>query len=491
MNGSAGDEVVHLAVRRARAAGREIDGWDQARIDDAVAAVGWQCYREDTSRRLAELSQAETGFGSARHLHELNRKRVLGMLRDLDGQTTRGVVADLPHLGLRRIVKPVGVIAMAAPATAPCPGIACNVLPMLKTGNAAIVTPNPRTRAVAAELVGIIRAALRGVGAPPDLVQCLDTTGREAAEKLMAACDLVVAVGGVGTVRRAYRSGTPAIGAGVGNPTVVVDETADLADAARRIVRGAGFNNGTSCSSESNVLVHRSVLGAFRSELARAGGYLCSPEETSRVRRVVWSDGQHLDRDIVGRDVERIALAAGITLTGTGATVLVLHCDDPAQPSLILQEKLSPVLTVAGYDEFADAVRCVQSISDNCGRGHSCGIYSQDEERIARLAAAVDTSRVLVNHSTMTNAGSFDSGVPFTSVLGSGTWGGCSVAGNMTWEHLVNHTTVSRPIPENRPDEQAVFGRHWQDDAVGQRPGTPVLAAREVVAASPRGVAVD
>jgi sulfoacetaldehyde dehydrogenase len=457
------EEAVREAVRRARAAQAEAATWTQAKVDDVVAAVGWRCYREDNVRRLAQLSHAETELGDTEHLFALQRKRVLGLLRDLHGEITVGVVEELPLLGISKIAKPVGVIAVASPATAPAPGVICNALPMIKTRNAVVITPNPKAWGVAVETVELMRAALEEAGAPADLVQCLEITGREAAEAVMAAADLVVAVGGSGTVRRAYSSGTPAIGAGVGNPTFIVDETADIRDAARRVQVGASYNNGTSCSSESNVLVHRSVAEEFRVELVRNGAHLCTPAETGRLQDTLWPDGEALNRALVGRPADVLAAAADITIEEPDkVTVLVLQHADPRQDSPMLREKLAPVLTMCEYDDFDEAVRLVQLLSERCGRGHSAGIYSARADRVARLAERVDTCRLLVNHSTMTNAGSFDSGVPFTTTLSSGSWGGCSVPGNVTWHHFVNYTTVSWPIEERLPDEALIFGRHFE-----------------------------
>jgi len=458
--------AVHDAVRRARVAQADAESWTQDRVDDVVAAVGWHCHREDNARRLATLSHAETGLGDAEHLYELQRKRVIGQLFELHGQATAGTVEELPDLGLRRIAKPVGVIAAASPATAPSSGIVCSTLPMLKTRNAVVFTPNPRARQTAQETVALIRDALAAVGAHPDLVQCLDVGGREAAEELMAAADLVVAVGGPGTVRRAYSSGTPAVGAGVGNSTVIVDETSDVRAAARSIQTGAAYNNGTSCSSESNVLVHHSVGEEFRAELLRSRAHLCTPAETHRVRQALWPDGRSLNRDLIGRSAEAVALAADVDLVEPDkTTALVLDGDGEASDSPILGEKLSPVVTLLTYDRFDAVVEQVRDILDRCGRGHSAGIYSRLLTRVDQLAEHIPTCRIVVNQSTMTNSGSFTSGVPFTSTLSSGTWGGTSVSGNVTWRSYVNLTTVTWPIPERPVDEALLFGRHGKTTA--------------------------
>ncbi|GCB44687.1 aldehyde dehydrogenase family protein [Streptomyces sp. NL15-2K] len=456
-------EAVAEAVHRARKAQADVASWTQAQADEAVTAAGWHCYQEGTARRLARLSFEETGLGNVEDLFTLQRRRTLGILRDLHGVRTVGVVDEQPELGLVRIAKPLGVIAVASPTTAPAPGIICNALPMLKTRNAVVFSPHPRAQRAARATIEVLRAGLAEVGAPPDLVQCLPAAGREAGRELMAAADSVVAIGGAGTVRRAYHSGTPAIGAGVGNPTVIVDETADLADAVSKIHTGAGFNNGTSCSSESNVLVHASVAADFEAGLVRAGAHVCGEDETARLTALLWPDGATLNRMMIGRPVAEIARAAGIALDQPEkVSVLVVRCADPRRDDVVLREKISPLLTVAAYDDFDEAVRLVQAISDRCGRGHSCAVHTSSVPRVMRLAEAVASCRVVVNQSTMTNTGSFDSGVPFTTTLSSGSWGGSSVSGNVTWRHFLNHTTVSRPIPSRLPDEAVIFGGYWR-----------------------------
>ena len=70
-------------------------------------------------------------------------------------------------------------------------------------------------------------------------------------ETLMREVDLVVATGSQNNIRSAYSSGTPAVGVGAGNVSVIVDETADLAAAAEQIIASKTFDNATSCSSET------------------------------------------------------------------------------------------------------------------------------------------------------------------------------------------------------------------------------------------------
>lgn len=459
---------VEGAMARAREAQTRVASWPQRRVDDLVAAVGWWCYREENVRTMAAMAHRDTGLGDPEHLFALHRKRVLGTLRDMHGATSVGVLEEHPDLGVRTLAKPIGVVALISPATAPCSAVVCTTLQLLKTRNAVVCSPNPAAQDAVDFTIDLIRAALAEVDAPPDLVQLVGPSERATAEAVMSAADFVVASGGASTVRRAYTSGTPAIGAGVGNPTVIVDETADLAMAAEKIAMGSSYNNGTSCSSESNLLVAREIATKFSAKLASAGVHLCTIAETDRLRRTLWPDGVHLDRAAIGRPAAVLAARAGIDLMvpdKTTALVATLGRIDVADP--LFGEKLSPVLTLVAYGDFAEAVAGVDTITRHCGSGHSCGIHTARADRVTLLAERVGVARVMVNQSTGAgNSGNFDNGLPFTSIVASGSWGGCAQSENVTWRHFMNRTTISRPIPDRIPDEEAVFGVHWDRHGV-------------------------
>ncbi|MFE7421785.1 aldehyde dehydrogenase family protein [Rhodococcus sp. NPDC057529] len=461
------------AVRRARAARATTGGWDQSRTDDVVRAVGWECFRAENASLLARLAVDATRMGDVADLFTLHRKRVLGTLRDMHGQCTVGEVARDPARGTVTWAKPLGVIAVVVPATAPCTAVATNVLSALKTRNAVVIGSHPAAAAAVTVAVEQIRTGLRCTGADPDLVQLLDAPDRDLTSALMAAADFVVATGGRNTVQRAYRSGTPAVSGGSGNATVIVDDLADIGDAASKIISGAAFNNGTSCSSESNVLVDRTRLEPLVSALVSCGGWLCTEEQATLVQHTLWRDGVH-DRTLVGRPARVIADRCGFEPPAHHAMAgLIVQRPRPEPGHPLFTEKLTPLVTVAPYSDFGSAVDQLGCILAHSGTGHSCGIYTGDDDvaraRVAQLAAATDVCRVMVNQSTMGNAGSFDNGVAFTSTVSSGSWGGCSRSVNITFRHFMNTTTVSYPVPPVLPDLTEIFGAEFdEDDSVPQ-----------------------
>src|SRR5215469_6035981 len=283
------DEVAAV-VARARAAARAIEHYSQEHVDELVTAVAWAVVRKDHAEALARLAVDEGGFGNyADKVAKIN-KRVTGVLADISSLRTVGVVEELPQAGLVKIAKPVGVVAALIPTTGPDATPPVKTLFALKGRNAIICAPHPRTRGATEAVVGFMRAACEQVGAPADLVQSLPAPSLPKTQELMRQADLVVATGGAGMVRAAYSSGTPAYGVGVGNSVHVVDETADLADAAAAIMTAKTFDYATSCLADNAVIAHDSVYDELLRRLTGAGAHLCDQPQKDALRALMWPD---------------------------------------------------------------------------------------------------------------------------------------------------------------------------------------------------------
>ncbi len=248
--------AVAELVARARAAQRIADGYDQQRVDDLVAAAGWAIIEPARNRELAELAVRDTGVGNVEDKVRKNHRKTFGLLRDLQGAKSVGVIAEYPERGITEIARPVGVVCAVTPSTNPGATPANKIINALKCRNAVIVAPSPKGWSTAARLIEMIHEQFDRIDAPRDLVQLLPApVNKQSTAELMALCDLVVATGSQANVRAAYASGTPAFGVGAGNVAGIVDETADVQQAAERIVRSKTFDNATSCSSENSIVV--------------------------------------------------------------------------------------------------------------------------------------------------------------------------------------------------------------------------------------------
>src|SRR5207247_8744204 len=201
--------------------------------------------------------------------------------------------------------------------------------------------------------------------------------------------------GGAAMVKAAYGSGKPAYGVGAGNATVVIDETADLEDAARHTRISKTQNHGSGCSCDGNLLVEATVYGRFLDALQREGGYLARPAEKQQLAAVMWDAQGRRTFETIARPARVIAAKAGFQLPEDKSFIIVAE-DTIGKAHRFSGEKLSPVLAIFKYDGFDTLLRMVTDIFEVGGKGHSLGVASFDDDRIHRLAMMAPVSRMMV-----------------------------------------------------------------------------------------------
>ncbi len=456
------ETIVKELISRGRAAMSLFLESDQARVDEVVTAIAWSIYQTENATQLARQAVENTGLGNVPDKIAKNQRKTFGTLRDLLRVRTVGIIDDDPRRGIVQYAKPVGVVAAITPSTNPVATPVNKAMMAVKGRNAVVIGPSPAGWPATAATVDLIRQELSRVDAPADLVQVLPApVSKERMRQLMSAADLVVVTGSQNNVKSAYSSGTPAIGVGAGNVPVVIDSSADLAQAAQKICASKTFDNSTSCSSENAVILIDDVYDAAMEALVRAGGYRTSPKEKSQIETHLWVDG-NLNPDLIARDSAVFARAAGLSDAAEKALFFMVEESHFSADSRFADEKLSLVLTVYRARDFDDAIAIIQGILCVQGQGHSCGIHTGNPEHAKRLAEQIDVVRVLVNQAhTFGNGGSFDNGLNFTLSMGCGTWGGNSISENLSYRHFINVTHLSTTVEEDRPSEEDLFGPYW------------------------------
>ncbi len=451
--------LVQTLLANARRAMAAIDHYDQAQADRLCQAVGWAAGNEATATVLARMSVDESGLGSP---EPGRRGKVLGILRDALRQKSMGVIEEIPEKGIVKYAKPAGVIASLIPVTSPYITPIGIAIYALKCKDAVIFAPHPSSRKTTFETVRLMRSALKMLGAPEDLLQCIEKPSIPLAQELMAQCDLTIATGGPPMVRAAYSSGKPAYGVGAGNASMVIDETADVVEAARNSAISKTNDYGSGCSADGNLIVDASIYDAFLERLQAEGGYLLNADEKERVRAIYWDSEGRRTADTIARAASVVAARAGITLP-EGKTFLIAEETQIGKAHHFSKEKLGTVVALFKYEGgFDGALDKVRQIFEVGGRGHSCGIYSFDDDHIHRLAMVAPVSRIMVRQiQSRANAGTFTNGMPMTSSMGCGIWGGNITNENVSLKHYMNVTWVSRPIPEDKPSEQVLFGEFY------------------------------
>ncbi len=358
------DHGVGEVVARARAAQSQFANASQEQTDDAVRALAWSLYEPSRARAVAEMAVADTGLGNVPDKIIKKQRKTFGTLRDLLRVKTVGIIEEDAARGIVKYAKPMGVVAAVTPSTNPGATPVNKAMMAIKGRNAIIIAPSPLGYKTTETVVNFMRAELDRIGAPADLVQILPhPVTKESTTALMRAVELVVVTGSQDNVRRAYSSGTPAIGVGAGNVPVIIEKTANLDDAAEKICASKIFDNSTSCSSENSVVIEDAIYDQAIAALERAGGYMCSSDQKEHIEKALWVGGK-LNRNLIARGPEVLAPAFGLPEAAKSAKFFMVEESKIGKSAPFSGEKLCLVLTVYRARDFADAK---QRVRDDLG----------------------------------------------------------------------------------------------------------------------------
>ena len=453
---------VDTIILRAKEAQNEFEqNGCQDIYDRAAFAAGWAIIEPKRNEALANLAVKTTGLGNVTDKITKNHRKTLGLLRDIKGVATHGVIAhDIPS-GITEIARPVGVVGAVVPSTNPAATPANNVINALKCGNAIVLAPSPKGAETCALLLKYIHAEFDKIGLSHDLVQMLPVPGSKAkTQRMMELSDLIVVTGSQDNVRRGYSSGRPSLGVGAGNATVIIDETADLADAAAKISASKTFDNATSCSSENAVICVDAVYDKFTEALTNSGGAIVSNDK--QIIAELWSNGT-LNQGVIAQDADKMIEALNLQEIVPATTkFLVVETQGVGPDHPLSGEKLSRVLALYRASDFEHAVKKASEILNYQGAGHSVGLHSTDDSRALSLGHHLPTCRVIVNQAhCFATGGSFDNGMPFSLSMGCGSWGGNSIAENLNWRHFFQTTKIVRTIKARIPALDDIFEDYW------------------------------
>lgn len=458
--------MVASLVEKARIAQSQIANYTQAQIDEVCVAIGWEVYNDENIKQLAELAVEETKMGNVPDKIAKHKNKVLGVLADITGTKSVGMIEEDAVKGIKKYAKPVGVVGALTPVTNPTATPASNAVTILKGRNAVIFAPHPKSKKASKLAIDFMRDGLEKVGAPRDLIQIIEEPSIEGTGELMKQVDVVLATGGGAMVKAAYSSGTPAYGVGPGNAVQIVAEDAKPADAAKKIIASKAFDYATSCSSENSVIIHESLYDEMIKEFEALHCYFVKGDERTKLENHMWKINRKgykgLNPGIVAQSAVKIAEDAGLTVPETTRVLLVEGAED-IESDFYSNEKLSPVLTVFKYDTFKNGYTKLVRLTDNNGTGHSCGIHTNKAEYVTHLGMNMKSSRIVVNQpQAAANGGAFFNGMPSTVSLGCGTWGGNVTTENISFKHFLNVTWVSELLEVNRPTDEDIFGNYFR-----------------------------
>jgi acyl-CoA reductase-like NAD-dependent aldehyde dehydrogenase len=482
---------VMQMVEKARWAAASYATYPRSAVMAVAAAAAAAAAGE--ARRYAEWAVAETGFGVADHKEEKNRLCSIGLYEHyVDANFTDYVVDEATKTVA--IPKPAGVIFALTPSTNPVCSVFYKAILALLTRNAIVISPHPAAKACCADAARLVNRAAEQAGAPDGIVQVIDNPTLPVIETVMNSdrIDLILATGGSPMVRAAYSSGNPAIGVGPGNNPAYVDETADVAKAAKAIADSKAYDNAILCTNESAVIAHAPIAKRLADEMKQQGCHMLSAEERERLTEHLFPAGK-FNVSLLGKSAEKIAESAGLKVP-RGTRILLVPLERIGDDYPMSREKLCPVL---GFFEAATreaALTACRAMIRNRGAGHSAAIHANDPAVILRFAAEMDVLRVAINVGCSTGAAGFETFLAPTMTVGTGFFGRSSVGENIGPQHLVQWTRIAYnkdsavpfrsydgltlPEPPTRPRLPA--GKiDYSFDWVGGKPSRPSNAPAE------------
>ncbi|HYF96345.1 MAG TPA: aldehyde dehydrogenase family protein [Symbiobacteriaceae bacterium] len=428
--------TVTEAANAARAAFTQLQSLSLARRRQIIEAM--RSAARDKARPLAEHAVRETGLG---RVEDKVRKNLFA------AEKTPGVEDILSAAwsgddGLTLVERaPWGVIGSITPTTNPTSTIINNAISLVAAGNAAVFNFHPMAKACCAATVELLNAAIAGAGGPPSLLTCVADPTIETAQELMQhpGIDAMLVTGGGPVVRLAMTCGKKVWAAGPGNPPTVVDETADLAKAARDIVDGASFDNTVLCTAEKECFAVASITDTLKRLMVENGAFEVKWSEVDRLMRVLYPGGGGLNRKYIGKDAAVILHEAGLT-PGTHTRLII--CEVPPDHPFVQHELLMPILPIVRMPDVSSAIDA--AIKAEKGHRHTASIHSNDIRHMSRMAREAGCAIFVKNGPHYSGLGIGGEGFTSLSIAGS-TGDGITSARTFTRERrcvMVGHFRI-------------------------------------------------
>jgi acyl-CoA reductase-like NAD-dependent aldehyde dehydrogenase len=389
-------ETVDEAVAAASEAQKRVAAMSLEDRGRMIAIIRRVC--EQRSHQLARMELDETGLGRLDHKIEKLKavKYVLGVEAMQSGaRSDASGLCVIEHA-------PFGVIGMVLPATHSAPTMASNAINVLAGGNTAVFSPHPAGAGVAAYALQIFNHEIKQAVGLENVITTVRQPSIRSAEEIFRhpGVNLLCVTGGPAVVKAAAKSGKRVIAAGPGNPPVVVDETADLDNAAKSTIEGAAFDNNLLCIGEKEVFVVAKVADAFMAAMRRAGAFELDAAAIERLTAAAFrfeGDGvgcgrAHLTKELVGKDVPVLAAAAGVRVPdGTP----LLFGETKADHAFVQEEQMMPFLPIVRVPDVDAAIAA--ALQAEHGYRHTAIIHSRNIDNVTKMARTMNTTLFVQN----------------------------------------------------------------------------------------------
>ncbi|MEJ6710485.1 MAG: aldehyde dehydrogenase family protein [Amylibacter sp.] len=440
--------AARRSAESAFAAYQKFLGTDPAHVDAIVDAMARAI--EPVAKELGQIAVDETGYGNVDDKRVKNLFNALSVADYLRDVTTLGMLWRDDATKIAAFGEPMGVVAALVPVTNPTSTIIFKILSAVKAGNAIVCAPHPRGIKSGMATVKVMADVAEQMGAPKGLIQCLDQVTIAGTAELMKhkRTSVVMATGGPAMVEAAYSSGKPTLAVGAGNVPCYVHKSmaGEIGEVAEMIVTSKCFDYGTACVSEQAVIADPEIARELRQEMKMRGAYFCTPAESDRLAKVIFTGKQAMNPERVGQSPQVLAELSGFSVPPK-TRCLVSEETEIGWHRPLSAEKLNPVLAFYEARDSQHGIEISINIAKFEGWGHSACLHSNDPAIVAQFAA-VPTGRVLVNTPAIMGGMGYSTDLEPSFMLGTGTWSGSITSDNVTALHLIN---IKRVAYQSRP----------------------------------------
>ncbi len=417
-------EDMNEAIKAAEAGYRAIRAMSVEEREKIITEIRKRTREE--AAIMAQLGVDETGMGRVDH------KRAKHLLVADKTPGTEDIVSNAKtgDSGLTLVeMAPFGVVGAITPSTNPSETVICNSIGMIAAGNGVVFNPHPNAIATSNYAVDLVNRACKAAGGPDVLVCSMKKPTMESAAIMQShpAIRLLVCTGGPGVVRAVLSSGKKAIGAGAGNPPVIVDDTADIAKAGKDIIDGCTFDNNLPCIAEKEVFAFRNIADELISVMLRNGAYQINANQAKQLADIVLVNKTDkngkvktiVNRDCVGRDADVLLAKIGINVS---KDIRCIICETDFDHPFVQHELMMPILPIVRVDDIDQAIELACKAEH--GNRHTAHMHSKNIDHLSRFAKAVETTIFVKNapsyagigfggegHTTFTIAGPTGEGI--------------------------------------------------------------------------------
>ncbi len=375
---------------------------------------------------MAEMGVAETGMGKVEH------KRLKHLLVAQKTPGTEDIISEAKTgdngLTLTEMA-PFGVVGSITPSTNPSETVICNSIGMIAAGNGVVFNPHPNAICVSNYAVDLVNRASKAAGGPEVLVCSMVKPTMESASIMQShpKIRLLVCTGGPGVVKAVLSSGKKAIGAGAGNPPVIVDDTADISKAGKDIIDGCCFDNNLPCIAEKEVFAFQNIADKLIAEMQKNGAYKINKQQADALAKIVLVEKTNkagktvktVSRECVGRDADVLLAKIGVKV---GKDVRCIICETDFMHDFVQHELMMPILPIVRVRNIDEAIDL--AVKAEHGNRHTAHMHSKNIDHLSAFAKAVETTIFVKNapsyagigfggegHTTFTIAGPTGEGI--------------------------------------------------------------------------------